>query len=261
MPDLPKPKPAAAPAPAQQAKPAEEKLEAPKVDGFKFFAKRTKEPADIIETLSTLSFLEMAQEADYVALLNVESRDIRRSPYLFSTIYLKPDTIEVVYSLVPGTSPRKRRIDVLRHVLNVLTLLGDSYEFDIRHMCQTLQSALKEITEFASSDYNDLFARHDLLQRDFADLKKRTDTLEATNAKVSKELIETRSRADELTLRVKQLETYTDEALMTKIQDWLDVHRNEINIADFSKQYTVLESRVEDVLNKMVLQGYLELRG
>jgi len=43
--------------------------------------------------------------------------------------------------------------------------------------------------------------------------------------------------------------------------DWLDVHRNEINLAEFSKQYSVAESRVEDILNKMIMQGYLELRG
>lgn len=256
-----KPSGSPVPAGAPQAKAAEEKIETPKVEGFKLFAKQLKEPAEIIEALSTLSFLEVAQEAGYIAVLNVESRDIRRSPYLFSTIYLKPDLIEVAYSIVPGMSPRRRRIDVYRHLLNVLTLIYDAYEIDLKYLYQHLQSTLQSMTEFASSDYNDIFAKYDLLQRDYADLKKRADSLETSNAKVSKELIETRAKDDELLLRVKQLESYTDEALMTKLQDWLDVHRNELNVSDFAKQYGVLESRVEDVLNKMVIQGYLELRG
>ena len=250
----------AAPPVAIPARP-EEKVDTPKVDGFKLFAKRTGTPDEIIESLSTISFLEIAKEADYVAVLNIEGRDIRRSPYLFSTIYLKPDLIEVVYSIVPGISPRKRKIDVYRHLLNVLTMIYGMYEIDQKYLYQTLQSALQDLTEFASSDYNDIFAKYDNLLRDYGDFKKRAEGLESSNSKISKELIEVRGKSDELTLRVKQLETFTDEALMGKLQDWLDVHRNEINVSDFSKQYSVLESRVEDVLNKMVLQGYLELRG
>ena len=246
-------------APPQKA--AEEKVESPRVDGFKLFAKRIKQPDEIIDLLATLSFVELAKEADYLAVLNVESRDIHRNPYLFSTIYLKPDLIEVVYTIIPGMSPRKRKIDVYRHLLNVLTLLQDAYEVDTKYLYQMLQSALKEITEFASSDYNEIFAKYDALQHDYLDLKKRAEQLEASNSKISKELIELRSKNDELLLRVKQLEAYSDEALMARIQDWLDVHRNEINITEFAKQYGVLESRVEEVLNKMVIQGYLELRG
>jgi len=256
----PAPSPGAAPV-AQPARAGEEKLEAPKVDGLKLFAKRTGKPDDIVDSLSTLSFLEIAKESDYIAVLNVESRDIRRSPYLFSTIYLKPDVIEVAYSIVPGVSPRKRRIDVYRHLLNVLTMIEGTYEIDLKYLFQTLQSALQDITEFASSDYNDIFAKYDTMLRDYGEVKRRAETLETANSKVSKELIEARSKSDELTLRVKQLESFTDEALMAKLQDWLDVHRNEINVPEFSKQYGVLESRVEDVLNRMVIQGYLELRG
>jgi len=252
------PEPAKAPAPATMQ---EERLAAPKVDGFKVFGKRLAEPAEIIDALSTLSFLEIAQEADYVAVLNVESRDIRRSPYLFSTIYLKPDVVEVAYTLVPGTSPRKRRIDVLRHFLNILSVIPAAYEVDHRGLYQLLQSALADITEFASSDYKEVFARYDALRKDYDDVKRRADALEASNTKVSKDLIDAKARNDDITLRLGQLEAYTDEALMVKIQDWLDVHRNEINVSEFAKQYSVVDSRVEDVLNKMMLRGYLELRG
>ena len=255
------------PAKPQTGKPAlpsqaeAEKLAAPKVDGFKIFAKRLKGTAEIMDALCTLSNLEIAREADYIAVLNVESRDIRRSPYLFSTVYMRPDAIEVAYTLVPGVSPRKRRIDVLRHFLNILTIIPGAYEIDEKYLFQSLQSALADITEFASSDYKEIFARYDSLLKDHEELKRRADELASLNAKVSRDLIEARARNDELTLRLGQLEAYTDEALMVKIQDWLDVHRNEMNVSDFAKQYGVVESRVEDVLNKMVMQGYLELRG
>lgn len=246
--------------PATPSQAEAEKLSAPKVDGFKIFGKRVREPADIMDALCTLSTLEIAREADYIAVLNVESRDIRRSPYLFSTVYMRPDSIEVAYTLVPGTSPRKRRIDVMRHFLNILTLIPGAYEIDEKYLYQTLQSALADITEFASSDYKEIFSKYDSLLKDHEELKRRADELTALNSKVSRELVEARAKNDELTLRLNQLEAFTDEALMVKIQDWLDLHRNEINVSDFAKQYGVVESRVEDVLNKMVIQGYLELR-
>lgn len=257
-PQKPAPGPQQAPA---QGKPPEEKLEAPVVEGIKIPGKRIKQAADLESALSTLSFLRTATERESVAVLNVESRDIKRNPYLFSIIYLKPDFVEMVYSIVPGTSARKRKIEVLRHLLNILSVISGAYELDYKYLYQNLQSALKDLTEFASSDYNDIFAKYDSLQRDATEARRKLELIESSNAKISKDLIEARSENDELTLRVKQLEAYSNEALMVKIQDWLDLHRNEISVTEFAKQYGVLESRVESILNEMVIRGYLELRG
>lgn len=258
MADLkPLPPPPPKPAAAQE----EEKLAVPKVEGFRLFGKRVKEPSEIIAAVSSLSFLQVAQEGETLALLNIESRDIRRSPYLFSTIYLRPAEMEIVYTLIPGMSQRKRRIDVLRHLLNVLTLIAGVYQIDEKPFYQLLQSSLAGMVEFASSDYKDVFAKYDTCLAQSDDLRKRVDDMESGNSRLGKELIESKARSDELTLRVRQLEAYGDEALMVKIQDWLDAHRNEINIGDFARQYNIVEARVEDMLNKMVMQGYLELRG
>ena len=66
---------------------------------------------------------------------------------------------------------------------------------------------------------------------------------------------------DELTLKLRELETMSDPVLSLKIQEWLSEHKGEINIADFSKVYNVSESRVEQMLNKMVTEGYLATKG
>jgi len=250
-------KPAAAP-----EKAAEKELVKPRVDGFKLFGKRTAGVQDIVEALAPLSFLEMASEGDYLAVLNVESRDIRRNPYLFSTIYLKPDVIEVVYTTVPGTtSPKKRRIDVLRHVLNVLSLLSDSYQLDNKYLFQVLQKSLEDLTEFVSSDYKEVYGKYDSLKTDYKEVQRQVEKMKEENEKFGKQLVEANAKSDQLALRLSQLESYSDPTVMAKIQDWLDVHRNEINITEFAKQNNINETRVEEVLNKMVTQGYLELRG
>ncbi|VVC71659.1 Uncharacterised protein [uncultured archaeon] len=245
---------------SSQQKPDAEKGAEPSVDGFTLSGAKLKGTQELSAALSASSFLKVAVEGDTVAILNVESRDIKRNPYLFSIIYFKPSSIEIAYSIIPGTSYRKRKIEVARHLLNVLTLAEGAYQADERQVFQYLQSVMKEITEFASSEYSDIFAKFDETQRGFTELRKKAELLEQQNAKIGKELIESRSANDELTLRVKELEGFSDDTLMVKIQDWLDVHRNEINVPEFSKQYGVVESRVEYILNRMVLAGYLELR-
>lgn len=246
------------------AQPSEKKekpeVATPKVEGFKISAEMRKSQDEIIDALATLSFLEIAKEGNYVAVLNVESRDIHKQPYLFSIIYLKPDVLEVAYTIVPGISPRKRRVDVINHLLNVLSLITDMYAVNQRELYQQMVNYLSDITEFATSNYREIYGKYDTLREDYEELKRRVERLEEQNSKLSRELIETKAKNDQLTLRVRQLEGYSDDALMAKIQDWLDVHRNQINISEFSKQYNVPESRVEDVLNKMVIRGYLELR-
>jgi DNA-binding IscR family transcriptional regulator len=62
-------------------------------------------------------------------------------------------------------------------------------------------------------------------------------------------------------LRIRELETFSDEILISRIQSWLADHGYEINISDFARVNKISEARVEQVLNKMVREGYLTLRG
>ncbi|MFH0817278.1 MAG: hypothetical protein V1909_01455, partial [Candidatus Micrarchaeota archaeon] len=75
-----------------------------------------------------------------------------------------------------------------------------------------------------------------------------------------KENIELKSKIDDLTIRVREAEAYSDEVLIGKIQQWLKEHKNEINIFEFAKIFKVSETRVEQVLSKMVNDGILEVR-
>lgn len=232
----------------------------PKVDGFRVRARRLKAIEEIIGFLSPLEFLEVTAEGDALVLINVESRDIQRNPYLFSLTYLKPDKIEVKYSITPAMSPSKRRINVFRFFLNLLTLLDESYDVDDKELYQLIDGSLKGLTEFASSNYEEIFAKYDHLKTEFETLKKRVESLSVSNDRLGKDNLELKNKNDELVLRVKELETYSDELLELKIQDWIEEHENSINLAEFCKVYKVSESRVEQMLNKMVMEGLLVSR-
>jgi len=268
------PKAAAKPAAGTQAAPAQAKPGAvpqkgaappmptvPTVSGFRIKAQRTK-PIDMLTAHFTeLSFIEMTIEKDTLCALNVESRDLKKDPALFSIIYFRPENIEVVYTCLAAMSPKKRRIDVLRHFLNMLTISEDCYKVEMRQVYQLLEAAISYMTEYVTADYDRLFSLYDNLKTEAANLQKKVGDLSNSNATLSKENYELKSKNDELTIKLKSLETLSDPVLSLKIQEWLSEHKGEINIADFSKVYNVPETRVEQMLNKLVTEGYLETKG
>ena len=210
---------------------------------------------------SELGFLEMSTDKDTLVALNVESRDIQKNPYLFSIIYFRPNMIEVMYTCLPIMSPKKRRIEVLRHFLNLMTIAEDCYEVEMKQVYQLLEAAITDMTEYVTADYDKLFSLYDNLKTEFSTLQKKVKEMGDGSSSLSKENFELKSRNDELTLKLKSIETLSDSVLALKIQEWLSEHKGEINIADFSKVYNVPEARVEQMLNKLVTEGYLETKG
>ena len=256
-------KPSGAPQPSQQgaARAAPQQPTAPTVSGFRLMARRTRSTGEISKLLSEISFLEMSTDKDVLCVLNVESRDIQKNPYLFSVVYFKPDSVEALYTCLANMSPKKRRIDVLRHFLNLMTICENAYELDMKQIFQLLEAAVADMTEYVSLDYDRLFSLYDNLKTDYSALQKKAGELSTGNASLSKENYELKSKNDDLTLKLRGLETFSDPVLSLKIQEWLSEHKGEINIADFSKVYNVPETRVEQMLNKLVTEGYLETKG
>ncbi|MGB9635597.1 MAG: hypothetical protein ACP5H8_02550 [Candidatus Micrarchaeia archaeon] len=249
---------------AEKSTPASEKhndiISEPMGASFKIAAKLNISLKDIAKKASSIPGIEIVELKDRVALIKVESRDIDNIPYLFIIIYLNTDSIEVMYTVTPEISLRKRRLELLRYVSNVLAVMGDAYTLDITSFMQVLDVFLAEIGEFATSNYEKLYVKYDTLLSRVNELKRQIEKLEESNNKLSRELIEMRNERDQLKLRVDELEKYSDDTLMLKIQEWIREHGNEINIDDFCKLYKVRESRVEQLLNKMVYEGYLEIR-
>ncbi len=233
----------------------------PSVSGFRVMARRTRTVKDLSTRFAELSFVEMNADGDALNVLNVESRDLRKDPALFSIIRFKPEGIECTYTCLANMSPKKRRLEVLRHFLNMLTLVEDCYQVPTKQLYQILESAINDMSEYVSLDYEKLFSLYDNLKAEFSSAQKKAKDLVESSAQLSKENYELKNRNDELVLKVKALETLSDQVLTLKVLEWLAEHRGEINIAEFSKVYNVSETRVEQMLNKMVTEGFLETKG
>ena len=233
----------------------------PSVSGFQVMGKRLKGPNQLSRLFAELSFLEMTVEDDALVVLNVESRDLRKEPALFSIVYFEPSRIRVAYTCLPNMGPKKRTIEVLRHFLNLLTLAEGCYDISHAQLYQLMESAISGMTEYVSTDYDRLFSLYDNLKTEVSSLQKKVRDLSEGNASLSKENYDLKTKNDDLLLKVKALESLSDSVLAIKIQDWLSQHKGEINISDFSRVYGVPETRVEQMLNKLVTEGFLATKG
>ncbi len=214
--------------------------------------------ADISKLLRTISFLEIAQEKSAVNVVYVESRDIDKNPYLFSIVKIKKDEVEVLYTIPPEISPRKRRMDVLRYLLNILSIFDKEYEIENKVLYQLVEDAVKEITDSVTMEYSKLYTAYDSLKKEAIDLRKKSERLEDQVEALTNQNYELKSENDEFRLRLNELEHLSEETLRTKIQEWIVEHNGSINLSEFSKIYKTPETRVEEILNRLVSEGYIE---
>ncbi len=230
------------------------------MDGFKVKGKFIKgKPKDLANVLRSISFLEIAPEKDALNVIYVESRDIDKNPYLFSIIKITDDEMEVLYTIPPEIGPKKRRVDVIRYVLNILSLIEGSFEVDNKTVYQLIENSIKELAGSVTMDYNKLYTAYDQLKKEVDDLKKKADRLTEQTQALTSQNYELKTQNDDFRLRVQSLEALSDDALKLKLQEWVADHSGAINISDFTKLYKVSDARVEEMLNKLVSEGYLEV--
>jgi Fic family protein len=108
-------------------------------------------------------------------------------------------------------------------------------------------------------DYTKLYTSYDSLKKQAKDYKKKIDRLTEQNEALTSQNYDLKTHNDELLLRLKELEGLSDDALRAKLQEWIVEHDGSINISEFTRLYKVSDARAEEMLNKLVSEGYLEV--
>lgn len=237
-----------------------EKVTEPRIDGFELNGKIATSIDALQRTLLTVSFLEVVPYREGLAAINVETKDIKKRPYLFSVIYFNRNRLRVMYSIVPGTSPKLRRLEVLSYFLNIMSLVSDHYHVDMKEIYQFLQDAIKGMSEYVTQDYEKIFAQHDMLKEEVEHLRKEIIKLKTSNDVLSRDNYNLKRKLEDLSTTLKTMKTVSDETLAVKLQEWISEHDGEINITEFAKVYDISEARIEQMLNRLITRGFLELK-
>lgn len=245
--------------------PQKEKLELkPTVDSFKIGGKLKGTLKDVAKKLSTISFLEIAVESSAVNSAYVESRDINNKPYLFSLMKIKKEEINVVYSIPRTMAPRKRRIDVIRQLLNILNVIDEYYEVESKTIYNLIERAIKDVGELVDKKTASMYVEYDTMKNESRILNKKLRVFEKEVEELKNTNYDLREKTNTMELKLKEYETPSDETIKVKVQEWLKAHDGRISIPDFVSVYLagnkMGEARVEKVLNELVTEGYLTVK-
>jgi hypothetical protein len=233
----------------------------PKTDGIEIKAKLVGTFEEIYKRFSTLQLFTLSKYAGGVRLLRVESRDIQKKPFLFIIIDLKSDKVTVDYTIALDASPKLRRLVILKTLLSVLSLISDIYTIDNTELFQYLDSSIDDVLGSISQSYSSLFNNYDSLFNEYREIKRLNIELEASNKNLTVQALQLSDENKRLGEKLKALESYSDDALMVMVEDWLESHDATIDINEFAKAFKMTPTRVEQILNKMVTLGYIEMRG
>lgn len=233
----------------------------PKVEELSFPGKLLTSLDDVKLKLSNVPFYSFQPGDGRLDIIRVESRNIRKKPFLFYIISVKKDSLDITYSVVPGSSDRLRRATVIKSMASVLSIIRDSFEIDEGKFYQFVDSALDNLINGLSQSYSTLFNKYDSLLNEYIEVKKLSRELSVSNRNLTIQTGQLSEDNKNLNAQLKSLQTYSDDALMAMIEDWIDVHNSSIDLGEFAKNYKVAEPRIEQILDKMVSLGYLELKG
>jgi hypothetical protein len=233
----------------------------PEIEELKIGAKLTGSLDDISKRLSSLELFYLKQNPDSIVLLRIESRDIQKRPFLFFLLTLNRDSVVVQYSIAPDSSVKMRRLYLIKNLLNVLSLISDVYTVDNAELFQHADSAIDDVVNSIPQSYSALYNTYDSLYNEYKEMRRLNIELTASNKNLTVQGMQLSNENRDLQAKLKELQTYSDEALMARVQDWIESHDSTIDIDEFSKVNGVIPPRVEQVLNTMISRGYIEVKG
>ena len=240
---------------------AEESILAPKVEKLNVNGKLIGTFQGILDKVSKAPFYVSSASTDSVTVAVIESRNIKKQPYLFYIFNITIDSLEITYSIPNDTSETLRRAYVLRNTASFLSSINDLFDIDKQAFLQYVDSTLDKLLSGISQNYSVLFNKYDSLLSEYRAIKRLNIELSASNRNLSIQTADLLEENKKLKDSLSKLQKYSDQSLMSMVEDWINVHGSSIDVDEFAKTYNLTSPRVEEILDKMVSKGYIELRG
>src|SRR3989338_1985720 len=175
-------------------------------------------------------------------------------------VIFKDNEIVFSYALIPKVSPRRRKLELLPVLLNILVVVGEFYTVSFSFY-KILISSFRELQKAIDKDAVDLSAQRDSIHDEHKTLTKKYDETLKSNEQNVKLLLEYETKNGELAKRVKELESMSDEILKEEVYKWIKLHNGSIELAVFCRAHSVVPSRVEEVLSELAREGYIKRIG
>ncbi|MDE1762401.1 MAG: hypothetical protein KGH59_04455 [Candidatus Micrarchaeota archaeon] len=233
---------------------------APKVEQISFDGKLVGTLESAKAKLAAMPFFAMKIDEGGLHVARVESRNIHKKPFLFYLVNIQPEQVSVVYSIAPDTSEKLRRLYIIKNLSSILSIIDGDYQVDDSRFLQYVDSSIDDALNGLSQSYSTLFNKYDALLAEYREMRRLNLELSASNRNLTIQTSQFEEENKQLKGQLKALQTYSDESLMAMVEDWIETHNNSIDINEFAQNYKIAAPRIEQILDKMVSLGYIELR-
>ncbi len=233
----------------------------PEVNEFLLNSRLVSTFDEMIKRFSQIKTFMIKQETDSLVLISVESWDMQKNPFLFIVITFKQNSLSMNYTIPMDASKKMRKLYVIRTLLEILSLVSDIYAVDQRKLYSYINSSLDDVLSSMTQSYSSLFNNYDSLFGEYREIRRLNVELQKSNRELTSNAVELSKENKKLKADLDELQKYSDQSLMVMIEDWIDGHSETIDLDAFSNNYHIPLSRVEQILNKMVSEGYLQLKG
>ena len=122
--------------------PEEETEVEPKIERVEFPGKLNGTVSAVKDKVAQMPFYNFREAEGGIDIVRVESRNVRKKPFLFYIITVKPDALTLTYSIVPGSSDRLRRAVVIKNLASILSVISDSFAIEEGKFFQYVDSVL-----------------------------------------------------------------------------------------------------------------------
>lgn len=232
----------------------------PRVEEIEFDGTVSTSLDAILPKIKSIPYYSITFDGSEITLVNVESRNINKKPYLFYIIKISQDKLKITFSVPQDTSENLRKATVIKNTASLLSMIYSDFRIQEGTFFQYVDSVIDNMISSLSQSYSSIFNKYDALLSEYKEIKRLNIELSASNRNLTIQSAALNEENKALKDQLSSLKKYSDESLMASIQDWIQVHGSSIDINEFSKAYTVPPSRVEQILDKMVSMGYLELK-
>lgn len=223
-------------------------------------AKRRRVLSKLAPALQDLGFSKVSSSKDRLVLEKIQGEDLYGKKHLNYRIVFSNASIELAYTLQPGTTKRKRLLELLPVLFSVLQIAEDYYEFKFVSMLEPMKLFVNEAGAALGSDAADLSFERDSYKERFADLSKKYQELVRSSEENARILLECERKVEELKKRGAALEAMSDETLKDELFRWLKMHNGAIVLSEFSSAHKVPAKRIEEGLNLLIREGYIKKR-
>lgn len=202
-----------------------------------------------------LGFTSVSYEKKKLALEKIETSDLSGKSHHFYRATLYPDRLVFTYSL--GLNKKKRELEALHTLLNLIKVASGAYEIDASELCAPLEEHLKD--ELALADSEQYATAQQLAENRerYGSLEKKYKDLVLSSEQNARILLECEKKRDDYYQRIRQLEGISDETLRQEVFKWLKTHAGEISISQFAKAFNIPAARVEEGLEYLLKNGFI----